>query len=446
MKTNKNEDNKLQKNEDFDVSKLLALPPKEFKKSIANVQVEPQNVFQGSVPQCCNITNFPIYQYSPSQPSCFHRQLPPDVVSRLRMDWSYDDVDMQKTILVVNLVELKLMVLAQSPLERAAFFPYDVASMIIEHLNMLTYSRGLTDGERLLQRLLLDVPESRDKITMAHLFNADVTTTTLNVEVRDQADTEIGFKIPWVLGMTAEHYPFIRFACMGDHTCQGANAIVEKAYSLARRLNIDTNNPFRASIDFLQDPANQRYVESVAYYMLPWNVPRVSVYGEQRSIVDALIPVNYRGGTMYFPLTMIASTTSRYPKPMILPKNRLPLFGLYKLLHCQTEFICLTPCLHMGVINEQDPKLTVMSWWGSDSTIDLVDWTPLAGKTVYYLYRSNEFNNKIRADWCFNAVREKLLALGCNFLIVDLSDATFAPPLNQPLPNTQPDPYYSPVI
>jgi hypothetical protein len=446
MNTNEKGSNKLQKNEDLNAAKYLALPSKEFKESIASVQVEPQNVFQGGVPQCYNITNFPIFEYSPSQPTGLHRQLPPDVVSRLRMDWSYDDVGKLKTILVVNLVELTLMVLAQYPRERAAFFPYDVASMIINHLRMLSYSRGLTDREQLLLRLLLDVPESRDKITMAHLFNADVTTTTLNVEVRDQADTEIGFDFNWVLGMTAEHYPFIHFACLGDHTCQGAYAIVEKAYSLARRLNIDTNNPFRASIDFLQDPANQLYVESAAHFMLPQNVPRVYVYGEQLSIVDVLIPVNYWGGTMYFPLTMIASTTSRYPKPMILPKNRLPLFGLAKLLHYQNEFICLTPCLHMGVINEQDPKLTVMSWWGSDSTIDLVDWTPLAGKTVYYLYRSNEFNNKIRADWCFNAVREKLLALGCNFLIVDLSDATFAPPLNQPPPNTQPDPYYSPVI
>lgn len=171
-----------------------------------------------------------------------------------------------------------------------------------------------------------------------------------------------------------------------------------------------------------QFPYNQKYVLSTANFLLPPNLLRVDIRGEQHGIKQTLIPFTTPSGTNFLPMTLVSSTTCPCPKLMFLPVRSVPLFGLERLYYSGNPHTLLTPSLATATVNQCLPDGTLMSWWGNVNTIDLVDWTPLVGKTVYYLVHQCDFGgNYQKTIACLNAVREKLISIGCAFHIVDLS-------------------------
>ena len=349
--------------------------------------------------------------------------------------------------LILHRVELELLIMSQCPKERARFIcdslAYELQRQFLMRVNPWLDPPGFNSGYK------SSIPEYGFVFPDLLFFN-----TTM---ISRQA---VYGNIPgWNKGtplLEALHspFPYTYLALINDLPIDTisplptitTDSLVAKALSLAQKLHININNIYREFPDLNKFSYNNKYSLSTTDHVLPYNMPTLQLRGKEGSIIQTLVRYVLGEGICYLPVTPISSTECAYPAPMFLPVANVPLANLDRLFYDSSPHIILTPNFSIYDRNNYCQDATILSWWGDADTIDLVDWGPLAGKTVLYLYRPSDFHDQSRTQGCLNAVREKLLALGCNFLIVDLSDATFAPPLNQPPPNTQPDPYYSPVI
>ncbi len=392
---------------------------RDLASSINNIQLQNHNCLPSYVPLCSNIGYFPVCREQ-VRPVNYQPPSLQFLLERLRWNGGYDDDAWIKAVLVMNLVEAHLMIMTQNPRERVRFFPVDFATEAARQLSNDAKWRQLTQEEFLFLNILIAIPELQGKLSYDQLFNTDIVSHEMRVQLQPRQGSELTLDISSMLGLAAEHYPFLRFAALADMMGIDSISMVQKAYSLANNLEIDTANPFKSFLKLEQFPYNQRYALSTANFQLPSNLIRVDIRGEQQGIKQTLLPFETPFGTNFMPLSLISSTTCPYPKPMFLPVQSTPLFGLDQLYYSGNQYTLLTPSLATAVGNQNLQDVTVMSWWGNLNTIDLVEWKPLVGKTVYYLVHSSDFggvHDKIFA--CLDAVRRKLQSMGCAFHIVD---------------------------
>lgn len=204
--------------------------------------------------------------------------------------------------------------------------------------------------------------------------------------------------------------------------------MLQKAYSILRELKIATDNPFLIVPEDLIPPQSS-YRMGIFNYRPYIGLRTVYPIGKMGAIQELYcIDDNSR---QIWPLRALVKANSAYIKPCFLPHWRYSLFGLEKVLYSNAEPIVVTPDLTEYFINNSYEK-AVISWYGAQYTLPKVDFSPLAGRTVVYVFNPGSFNGDINAcSQCMNQVMLSLQAQGCKVNI--MGNPAFANQINLPM-------------
>lgn len=367
-------------------------------------------------------------QYIHMTPSCHLQQGDVSVEAILNaMRWpsNCDDDEIIKAILVMNLVECTLMIMAQNPRERARFFPCEYAHLVYGHLQNKYWLGQAGPAE---VQLLSALQTNPNLITDDTLFNTARVCHHIPLRSFMGTNETFYYDVNALFGLSGTHYPYLCLVTRYYDIDTYPNYLVQKAYAIANKLGIDTENIFRESLK-IDLPYNRKYALSLMDRFFDNFTDRVVIVGEQYGVKQSLAVVRMESGLQYLPLSFISSTECSCPKPVYLPASSVHLYGQEKLLYENAQVIMLTPNLSTAIDNTQVMAgAAVLSWWGRGNTIDLVDWHPLTGRTVYYILRRDDFGGDLdKAVACMNAVREKLLARECSFHIIDEEKTIYSP-------------------
>lgn len=377
-----------------------------------------------TIQPAANLINFPVQQQRPPNPW----QVSIDAaINMLCLDYGCDDFEHMKVIVVMNLVELKLMVMAQSPKDLARFMPASLSEMTIAQFEAMARERGRYHEALPLLNFLRQNPEFRNKITPDLLYNCAMKSSSLSIAFNAPLNTLININLSNDLGWNLLHYPFLYYALLNDLIIPNQENLVAKAFSLAPKIGINTDRPFTEIINLDEILYNRKYAYSTTDLIRPQNLLFHNVYGEQNSIRQVLFPFGGIYGTSYLPVTAV-SCPGEMPKMMFLPQNNMPLVGLNNLLYRNDRNVLLTPRISTAVNNHLLADTTVLSWWGGVDTVDLVDWSPLAGKTVYFLLFVQDFGgNEDAMLKCWEKTTEKLESINCTVKFIHMKHSPANP-------------------
>ncbi|MFA6931908.1 MAG: hypothetical protein WCT05_16410, partial [Lentisphaeria bacterium] len=261
---------------------------KELVSFISNIQVQSNNFLAGAVLPCSNLGYFPVCREQFRSPFYLPFSLQ-DVLGRLQWDYSFDDDAWIKAVLVKNLVEIHLMIMTQHPRERARFFTVDLAIEAIRKISNIAQSRRLFPAEFTLLKLLQEVPEIRERLSYDQLFNTDIFSNALLLQLNDDLASVLRFDINSLLGLSTEHYPFLHFATHADMMSTDSISMTQKAYSMAEKIGINAAESFKEFLRLEKFPYNQKYALSTANFQLPAHLTRVDIRGEQCGIKQTLL-------------------------------------------------------------------------------------------------------------------------------------------------------------
>ncbi|MDD3954596.1 MAG: hypothetical protein PHY82_11850 [Lentisphaeria bacterium] len=350
-----------------------------------------------------------------------------DAINSLHLDYGCDDYEKMKVIIVINLVELKLMVMSESLKELARFLPIRFSDMTIAQYETLVRQKGCYQESLPLLNFLRQNTEVRNKITPDLLYNCAMKSSSLSIAFNAPLNTLININLSNDLGWNLLHYPFLYYALLNDLIIPNQENLVAKAFSLAPKIGINTDRPFTEIINLDEILYNRKYAYSTTDLIRPQNLLFHNVYGEQNSIRQVLFPFGGIYGTSYLPVTAV-SCPGEMPKMMFLPQNNMPLVGLNNLLYRNDRNVLLTPRISTAVNNHLLADTTVLSWWGGVDTVDLVDWSPLAGKTVYFLLFVQDFGgNEDAMLKCWEKTTEKLESINCTVKFIHMKHSPANP-------------------
>lgn len=215
--------------------------------------------------------------------------------------------------------------------------------------------------------------------------------------------------------------------------------LLSKAYQILSDLRVDTSNPFLLDVES-QLPFQSKFRLGLfarrPFQGLNLWAPAGDMLMPQE-IYCSEMP-DARSGQIW-PVGSLVKSGDAYIKPCFLPHGLYSLWGLDRLLYSTTKTIILTPDLHECIDNSYHWGMAVLSWFGSSWTLPKVDFGPLAGRTIYYVFNPGSFGGDYQACLqCMNAVWEILQSLGCN--VVLMANPAYA----QPAP--VPAPYPAPVL
>lgn len=367
------------------------------------------------------LVNYPVCQQlspNPCPVSC------EDALRALNLDYGWDDYEAAKVTIIINLVELKLMMMSQNPTELARFLPMRFSEITMAQLDAVARQNAFfADTLPLLLNAFMHDPELQKKITPDLLYNSNMKKISIDINLNDASNSQASVDLGEALGWDCLHYPFLYYALISDSMVPNWQNFASKAFSLAPKLGINTEKAFTEIINLNAIPFNRKFAYSTTDFIRPHNMVFYNVYGEHGSIRQVLYPFYGRGGISYLPVTAI-SCQNEWPKMMFLPQDNMPLIGLSDLLYRNDEHIVLTPRIHTAVTNCAPPDTTVLSWWGGADTIDLVDWSPLVDKKVQYLTLASDFGGNIDATLqCMHKVVNKLTAFKCRVELPLLEEA-----------------------
>ena len=350
-----------------------------------------------------------------------------EAINSLHLDYGCDDYEKMKVIIVINLVELKLMVMSQSLKELARFLPTPFSDTTIAQYETLARQKGCYQESLPMLNFLKQNPEFQKIITPDLLYNCTMKNTSLPINFNDPLNNRTSLCLSNELGWNQLQYPFIHYALLNDLIIPNQENLVAKAFSLAPKIGINTDRAFTEIINLNDIAYNRKYAFSTTDLIRPQNLLFHDVYGEHSSIRQVLFPIFGVNGTSYLPVTSV-SCPGEMPKMMFLPQNNMPLVGLNNLLYRNDRNVLLTPRISTAVNNQWRADTTVLSWWGGVDTIDLVDWSPLTGKTVYYLLFVQDFGgNEDAMLKCWEKTTEKLESINCTVKFIHMKHSPANP-------------------
>ena len=285
-------------------------------------------------------------------------------------------------------------------------YPVDYGGQIKNDLNMYLAEMALSimtetpeEEVRAFPRRLRNILRSLETKPLANVNDAQTDVLSSSQFQEQLKNTQLPFLL------TASCYD-LGFVPMEPLTWY----MLQTAYSILRELNIDTRNPFLINPEDL--------------------IPQQSLYrlGTFRQLpfkgLLKLFPIGDMGmpQELYclapdgpiWPVRSLVKARNAYIKPCFLPHRRYSLFGLEKVLYSNAEPIVVTPDLTEYLINSSYAN-AVISWYGAQYTLPKVDFSPLAGRSVIYVFNPGSFNGDYQACLhCMNQVVGLLANNGCN--------------------------------
>ena len=285
-----------------------------------------------------------------------------------------------KNDLVMNLADMMLHLMAETPADAARFFP----------------------GGRRIPKLLCDLKPLR----MPDNVGQDAGTQSPEQELVSRLRAT-----PFRLLMFSTYCDFGFSEISLDDLIK---FMLRKAYWILRELGIDTANPYLVNVESLI-PQQSRYRLGL-YIQRPFTG---LVFGGPVGDMWAWLE-NYCLETsnacygQIWPLRSLVKDGCTFIKPCFLPHRQYSLWGLERLLYTDVLTVVLTPDLREYTCNCTYCGMAVVSWFGAQYTLPKVDFSPLAGRTVHYVFNPGSFNGDYQACLaCMNEVTASLVALGC---------------------------------
>lgn len=236
-----------------------------------------------------------------------------------------------------------------------------------------------------------------------------------------------------------EKYPFTPF--LAAATCYDVGpltdaefrvAMVQKAYAVLNALGINTENPYLVDVESWISPESSYRLGLFLkrpFTSLECMSPRGDMLAPHELYCYDMSTPEY-----VFPLRSLVNANTDYIKPCFLPPRQYHLFGTEKLLYTDVTTVVLTPDLREYGLNFSYMGMAVISWYGAEYTIPKVNFAPLAGRTVLYVFNPGSFGGDYqRCRFCMERVMEQLAMQGCNVSILanplyGRTDATQPPP------------------
>jgi hypothetical protein len=166
----------------------------------------------------------------------------------------------------------------------------------------------------------------------------------------------------------------------------GDKPILQCAFEIAHQENISTDLAALSNQSPVYESGN--FSESLECF-IETDSDCISFTGESNSLYYKVVTRNIKiSNYSYFislPLIYVSKTGQTYHKPFLLPPKKHRLFGLTDLLNYKDVPIFLTEHLEIAYRFSNIPDANFLSWWGNYHTLDSVDFSPLNGKTVYYV-------------------------------------------------------------
>ena len=249
-------------------------------------------------------------------------------------------------------------------------------------------------------------------------------------------------------------FPFLYLAMKYDvgHSTgeQVTLAMLKYASHLLEGKKIDTDNPFVIDVKSLIPPESSYRLG--LYTRRPF--PGGNVICPMKNIFCPLEPYfcsqTYRDRVMmYWPLQSLVKQDDSYIRPFALPHQKYSLWGFDKVLSTAATTLVLTPDLNEYYLNNNQIDMAIVSWFGAQYTLSKVDFTPLQGRRVIYVFNPGSFNGDRQAcRACMDDVTVRLNALGCSVTIManpayEVTQLMPCPPMDVATPVLSP--FYSTV-
>ena len=369
-----------------------------------NLKEVPINDVLDSTPR--NHGNIQSYQSSPvslqdmrshTQRPCFRwvaTSTPEAVNAAYRYNvFSQIDYGEIKNDLIMHLAEVKLSTMAESPEEAARVFTRRLPSNLFPQ-NSKAMAKASDE-----QSAVLALPTFKEELKRT-MFPFLLTATCCDLGC---------FPLPPLL----------------------TQEMLQKAYSILRESKIDTANPFLIDPEDLIPPSSSYRMGIFSHrpYIGLCTMYPIGVMG----VMQELYCIDY-DSRQILPLRTLVKANNDYKKPCLLPHGRYNLFGLERILFSNAEPIVVTPDLWEFHDNYHNDGIAIISWYGAQYTLPKVDFSPLAGRTVMYVFNPGSFNGDCNAcRQCMNQVMHLLQAQGCEVII--MANQSFAEPLICTLPN-----------
>ncbi len=314
--------------------------------------------------------------YIPAPPQVHVTPSTAEVVNRT---YKYNSVPIDygqtKNDLIMYTAEMMLSIMAETPAESARAFPRGVSNNLYSQTRALAKANGA-------QTDILSSPQ----------FQMQLNTT----------------QHPFLMAATCYDLGYVPMK--PDLTC----LMLQKAYSILCELNIDTVNPFLINPEDLIPP--QSHYRMGTFRQRPYiGLPIVFPFGDMGMPQEEYCTAP---DGQIWPLRSLVKARSAYIKPCFLPHRKYSLFGLEKILYSNADPIVVTPDLTEYFVNDSYEK-AVISWYGASFTLPKVDFSPLEGKSVIYVYNPGSFNNDQHGCLdCMNQVISLLNAKGCTVTVM----------------------------
>ena len=301
----------------------------------------------------------------------------PEIVNDI-YNYNYYSIDYGgqiKNDLIMYLAETILALMAENPVEAARALPRSVSN------NYFSQTRALVKAEN-EQTDVLSSPQFQMQLSVT--------------------------QHPFLLAATCYDLGFMPMK--PDLT----RFMLQEAYSILRELNIDTSNPYLIDPENLIPP--QSHYRMGAFRQRPFiGLPIIFPFGDMGMPQEEYCTAP--DGPIW-PVRSLVKARNAYIKPCFLPHRRYSLFGLEKILYSNADPIVVTPDLTEYFVNNSYEK-AVISWYGASFTLPKVDFSPLAGKSVIYVYNPGSFNfDHLACLHCMNQVTELLFAKGCSVTVM----------------------------
>lgn len=285
-----------------------------------------------------------------------------------------------KNTLVMHMAEVVLTTKAETPEEAARFFP------------------GGHIPERLLDPTPLRLPDNAGQ---------DAVSQTPALEMASRLATT-----QFRLLMLSTYCDFdLAVISIGDLV----KLMLQKAYGILREEEIDSANPYLVDIESLI-PQQSRYRLGLflqrPFKGLVFGGPVGDMGAWQEDYCLEAPGASY---SQVWPLRSLTKAGCGFIKPCFLPHRRYSLWGLDKILFTNVQTIVLTPDLREYFYNYTYCGMATVSWFGAQYTLPKVDFSPLAGRTVHYVFNPGSFNGDYQTCLaCMNGAIASLVAFGCN--------------------------------
>ena len=164
------------------------------------------------------------------------------------------------------------------------------------------------------------------------------------------------------------------------------------ATEIAQKTNISTDLDSLVKYSPLQEKGDfSEAIEPFAYS----DFNNIYFKGENGSTYYQVIRGGFNWGNSSFytemPLIYVSKTGEQYHKPLLLPPKTHRLYGVCNLLDNKNVHTFLTEHLEIAHEYANFSDANFLSWWGGSHALDDVDFSPLKGRTVYYVLFDQRF-------------------------------------------------------